>query len=259
MTLALVMGYSRGSSGQQAAAFTLSKLRLTERPHPDLMRNLPPPHPMHLGASGKGRTPAQEAFTGQQAQSPLRAGLSPQASDKQCTTKSRESPQLPWGPPQNRVPRAPYAEPRGSFSNPLKQAAGSQPQAARQCGGEREEIGPHCTRGPAAQWEPVSCQQLYVALTVVDTSPGEAHSLGTSSVSCRSWWDLWPGSLCLRVGMCLGVLFISCSVYACVHASRSDPAQASVCASVSACGDTCVPGAGWARLQVHTRGPVCVH
>lgn len=58
--------------------------------------------------------------------------------------------------------------------------------------------------------------------------------------------------------MCLGVLPISCGVYACVHASRSDPAQASVCTSVSACGDTCVPGAGWARLQVHTRGPVCV-
>lgn len=29
--------------------------------------------------------------------------------------------------------------------------------------------------------------------------------------------------------MCLGVLFISCSVYVCIHASRSDPAQASVC------------------------------
>lgn len=30
--------------------------------------------------------------------------------------------------------------------------------------------------------------------------------------------------------MCLGVLPISCGVYACVHASRSYPAQASVCA-----------------------------
>lgn len=96
-----------------------------------------------------------------------------------------------------------------------------------------------------------------MALAVVDTSPGEAHSLGTSSVSCCSWWDLRAGSLCLRVGMCLGVLPISCNVCACVHASRSDPAQASVCASVSACGDTCVPGAGWARLQVHTCGTVC--
>ena len=37
----------------------------------------------------------------------------------------------------------------------------------------------------AAQWEPVSCQQLYVALTVVDTSLGEARGLG-DPVCCTS-------------------------------------------------------------------------
>ena len=49
MTLALVMGYLRGSSGQQAAAFIPSELRLTERPHPDSVRNVNSP-PRQAGA-----------------------------------------------------------------------------------------------------------------------------------------------------------------------------------------------------------------
>lgn len=49
MTLALVMGYLRGSSGQQAAAFIPSERRLTERPHPDSVRNVNSP-PRQAGA-----------------------------------------------------------------------------------------------------------------------------------------------------------------------------------------------------------------
>lgn len=39
MTVASVLGYLRESNGQQAATSTPLKLRLAERPHPDLMRN----------------------------------------------------------------------------------------------------------------------------------------------------------------------------------------------------------------------------
>lgn len=57
VTVALVIEHLRGSSGQQAAAATPSELRLTERPHPYLMRSRKSPHKRSgaVASSGRGR------------------------------------------------------------------------------------------------------------------------------------------------------------------------------------------------------------
>lgn len=162
MTVALVVRtLGEGVKWPVATASTSSKLRLTEWPCLNLMSNRNSPLKTARICAGLGQAKYKSQISlptlwvpkGRSYISSLSLGFPKNSS---CRT---------W--------------PLGSFPNPLKQAAGL--PGPRLLGGavgscrKQALIVPLCL---AAQWEPVSCQQLYVALTAVDTSLGEAHSPG---------------------------------------------------------------------------------
>lgn len=121
-------------------------------------------------------------------------------------------------------------------------------------GGNRPPLSPRAWHTMGACAMPAALD----GLPLVDTSLGGAHSLGDPVCFMSLRGGLWTGCLCLRDGLCLGVLAVPRGAHTCIHAGRSDGGQVCVLVCLPMVPHMCLGLSGRVCKYVHTWVCDCV-